>query len=66
MTTNVRKGLKLAAWTFGMMLAGMILGAKSSYARTWYGALIDSPGAMLVGASIGFVLGFVFTLKDRN
>ena len=30
MTTNVRKGIKLAAWTFGMMFAGMILGAKSS------------------------------------
>ena len=63
MTTNVRKGIKLAAWTFGMMFAGLILGAKSSYATTWYGGLIGSPAAILIGACIGFVLGFIFTLK---
>jgi putative flippase GtrA len=63
MTNNVRKGIKMAAWTFGMMFAGMILGAKSSYALTWYGGLIGSPAAILIGAGIGFVLGFIFTLK---
>jgi len=63
MTTNMRKGIKLAARTFGMMLAGMILWAKSSYSLTWYGGLISSPAAMLIGASIGFVLGFIFTLR---
>jgi hypothetical protein len=62
-TTNVRKGIKLAAWTFGMMFAGMILGAKSSYSLTWYGGLVSSPAAILVGACLGFVLGCIFTLK---
>ena len=54
---------KIAVWTFGMALAGAILGAKGSYAKTWYGALVDDPALILGGACIGLILGYVFALR---
>ena len=56
---------KIAAWTLGMALVGGFLGAKSSYSQTWYGALLDDPVLILGGASVGLVLGFVFSLRLR-
>ena len=53
MTSNVRKGIKTAAWTFGMIFAAMILEAKRGCALTGYGGLIGQPTAVLIGASIG-------------
>jgi len=54
---------KIAAWTIGMALAGAVLGAKGSYAHTWYGALVDNPAFILAGACVGLILGFVFSLR---
>ena len=54
---------KILAWTVGMGLAGAVLGAKSSHALTWYGALVDQPAFVLGGAGIGFILGFLFSLR---
>ena len=57
MNSRVRK---ILAWTVGMGLAGAILGAKSSYAQTWYGALVDQPAFVLGGA--GYRLHFRVSL----
>jgi hypothetical protein len=45
-----------------MKVVKMILESKASSAQTWYGALINEPAGMLMGASAGLILGFVFIL----
>ena len=52
---------KIAVWRLGMALAGAILGAKSSYSLTWYGALLDDPTFIVGGACVGLI----FSLRLR-
>jgi hypothetical protein len=50
----------------GMAAAGSILGAKGSYARTWYGPFVDKPRYIIAGAALGLLLGLVFSVPWRG
>jgi hypothetical protein len=54
---------KIIMWTVGMAFVGALLASKGSYATTWYGAFLDNPAWIFGGASIGLILGFIFSLR---
>jgi hypothetical protein len=60
MSARIRK---IVIWALGMALAASLVAGKGSYAPTWYEALTDSPAAILGGACIGLILGFVFSRR---
>ena len=55
------KTRKIVAWTIGMALVGVLVGSMGSYSDVWYEALIDSPSAIVLCASIGLLLGSIFS-----
>ena len=57
-----RRTKKIATWTFGMAFVGALIGSKASYSMTWYGVLFETRWEILIGAIIGFALGYVFSL----
>ena len=54
---------KILYWAVGLALVGAFLGAKGSYADTWYGLLKDSWTPTLIGAGVGAILGYVFSRR---
>ena len=61
----MKKMSRIVLWTIFMASIGAFLGGKDSYETTWYGALIDKPLFPFVGALIGLLLGFLFSLRLR-
>ncbi len=45
-----------------MAFVGALIGSKASYSMTWYGVLFETRWEILIGAIIGFALGYVFSL----
>jgi len=62
----VRKFLKVFLWSVGVALAGAVLGAKHSYATSWYLALVDKPIFLLIGGVLGFLIGIAAIKSERQ
>jgi|HubBroStandDraft_6_1064221.scaffolds.fasta_scaffold66299_2 hypothetical protein len=56
---------KITFWIVAMALVGAFFGSLDSYSLTWYGVLLDFRIEILVGASIGAILGYVFSRRLR-
>ena len=57
---------KIIFWTLGMAFVGAFFGSLDSYSLTWYGVLLDSRIEILIGASIGAILGYAFLAAAAN
>jgi hypothetical protein len=57
------KTRKIVAWTVGVAFAGAVAGSKGSYSDVWYESLVDSPAFIVLGASIGLLIG---SIVSRN